>query len=214
MEGHGCRDVQGTRRGLPQDYPGETDEQAADSAIGYGSDAFIAFSTWKWIEAHLKTGIPRLPLSLRTAGNAEQVPPRHIRFPLRRYRVCIWHSRYAAGWTPSAADRTLSDQMMTYWTKLRQDGRSQRAGSAAVAEVHRGRRLLAHSPGQHHHFWPGHAASALRIPAAGKAAVPLPIAVIRDSRQPRGPLRAALFRAPRIGIREGLRAPAVLLKCT
>ena len=37
-------------------YPGETDEQAARSAIDYGSDAFIAFGTWKWIEAHRKTG--------------------------------------------------------------------------------------------------------------------------------------------------------------
>ena len=37
-------------------YPGETDEQAVRSAIDYGSDAFIAFGTWKWIEAHRKTG--------------------------------------------------------------------------------------------------------------------------------------------------------------
>ncbi len=37
-------------------YPGDTDEQAARSAIDYGSDAFIAFSTWKWIEAQRKTG--------------------------------------------------------------------------------------------------------------------------------------------------------------
>ena len=37
-------------------YPGDTDEQAVRSAIDYGSDTFIAFGTWKWIEAHVKTG--------------------------------------------------------------------------------------------------------------------------------------------------------------
>ena len=37
-------------------YPGDTDEQAVRSAIDYGSDAFIAFGTWKWLEAHRKTG--------------------------------------------------------------------------------------------------------------------------------------------------------------
>jgi para-nitrobenzyl esterase len=37
-------------------YPGDTDEQALRSSIDYGSDAFIAFGTWKWIEAHRKTG--------------------------------------------------------------------------------------------------------------------------------------------------------------
>ena len=37
-------------------YPGDTDDQAVRSAIDYGSDDFIAFATWKWIEAHRKTG--------------------------------------------------------------------------------------------------------------------------------------------------------------
>ena len=32
-------------------YPADTDAQALRSAIDYGSDNFIAFSTWKWIEA-------------------------------------------------------------------------------------------------------------------------------------------------------------------
>jgi para-nitrobenzyl esterase len=46
-------------------YPGDTDEQAVDSAIAYGSDAFIAFSTWKWLEAARKDGrFSGLPLSL------------------------------------------------------------------------------------------------------------------------------------------------------
>ena len=37
-------------------YPGDTDEKALRSAIDYGSDSFIALGTWKWLEAHRKTG--------------------------------------------------------------------------------------------------------------------------------------------------------------
>ncbi len=37
-------------------YPGDTDEQAARSAADFNGDMFIAFGTWKWIEAHRKTG--------------------------------------------------------------------------------------------------------------------------------------------------------------
>ena len=37
-------------------YPGGTDAEAQRSAIDYGSDSFIAFSTWQWIEAQVKTG--------------------------------------------------------------------------------------------------------------------------------------------------------------
>ena len=36
-------------------YPGDTDAQALRSAIDFGSDSFIAFGTWKWLEAHRKT---------------------------------------------------------------------------------------------------------------------------------------------------------------
>jgi para-nitrobenzyl esterase len=39
-------------------YPADTDAQALRSAIDYGGDAFIAFGTWKWIEAQRNTGAP------------------------------------------------------------------------------------------------------------------------------------------------------------
>ena len=41
---------------ISQLYPGQTDEQASRSAADYGGDNFIAFETWKWIEAHRTTG--------------------------------------------------------------------------------------------------------------------------------------------------------------
>jgi len=49
-------DLSGWADEFLQLYPGETDEQAMRSAADYGGDSFIAFGTWKWIEAHRKTG--------------------------------------------------------------------------------------------------------------------------------------------------------------
>jgi para-nitrobenzyl esterase len=37
-------------------YPGDTDAEAVRSAIDYCSDRFIAYGTWKWIEAQTMTG--------------------------------------------------------------------------------------------------------------------------------------------------------------
>src|SRR6202012_4933723 len=37
-------------------FPGDTDAQAVRSAIDYQSDSFIAFGTWRWIDAQAKTG--------------------------------------------------------------------------------------------------------------------------------------------------------------
>jgi para-nitrobenzyl esterase len=37
-------------------YPGNTPEEAQKSATALAGDRFIAFSTWKWYDAHLKTG--------------------------------------------------------------------------------------------------------------------------------------------------------------
>src|SRR6185437_7232477 len=37
-------------------FPGETDDEAAQSAIAYGSATFISLDTWRWIEAQVKTG--------------------------------------------------------------------------------------------------------------------------------------------------------------
>ena len=51
-------------------YPGDTDEQALRSAVDFGSDQFIAFGTWNWLEAHRKTGgCTGVPVSLRTCSD-------------------------------------------------------------------------------------------------------------------------------------------------
>jgi para-nitrobenzyl esterase len=62
-------------------YPGATDEEAVRSAIDYGSDRFIAFGTWKWIEAQRKTGDS----------------------PVFRYHLCAQHGRTLAGVSPATS---------------------------------------------------------------------------------------------------------------
>jgi para-nitrobenzyl esterase len=104
-------------------YPGDTEEQVADSAGAYGGDSFIAFGTWKWLEAHRKT------------GNA---PVYRYHFELRalpsKYHEGTWafHSddiEYVFGTldtrpgeTVRPEDRKLSEQMMGYWTNFARTG--------------------------------------------------------------------------------------------
>jgi para-nitrobenzyl esterase len=104
-------------------YPGDTDEQAVQSAIDYQSDNFIVAGTWQWIEAQVKTGdVPVYRYRL-------DLPPPSSKFHKGSY---VFHSddiEYVFGtldtrpesvWTP--ADRKLSEEMMTYWTNFAKTG--------------------------------------------------------------------------------------------
>ena len=104
-------------------YPATTDEQALRSAGDLADDRFIAFSTWRWLEAQVKTG---------------QAPVYRYRFdlpaPQSTYHPggLAWHSddieyvfgtldsRPGATWRP--ADRSLSDLIMSYWTNFARTG--------------------------------------------------------------------------------------------
>jgi para-nitrobenzyl esterase len=104
-------------------YPGSTDEQAARSATDYGSDAFIVFGTWKWIEAH------------RISGNSP-VYRYHLELPALPSKfhpdAAVFHSddiEYIfgtldtrPGQTIRPEDRKLSEQMMSYWTNFARTG--------------------------------------------------------------------------------------------
>jgi para-nitrobenzyl esterase len=104
-------------------YPGDTDEQALRSAIDYGSDSFIAFGTWKWLEAQRKTGdapvyryhfeLPATPSKFHPGTNAFHSDDIEYVFGTLDTRP---------GWQVSAADRKLSDQMMAYWTNFARTG--------------------------------------------------------------------------------------------
>jgi para-nitrobenzyl esterase len=104
-------------------YPAETDAQALRSAIDYGSDNFIAFGTWKWIEAHRKTGeSPVYRYHLELAALPSKYHPGTFAFHSDdiEYIFGTLDTRPGAEWRPE--DRKLSEQMMSYWTNFARTG--------------------------------------------------------------------------------------------
>jgi para-nitrobenzyl esterase len=110
-------------------YPGDTDEQAADSADAYGSDSFIAFGTWKWLEAHRKTGdspVYRYHFELRALPSKFHAGTFAFHSDDIEYVFGTLDTR--PGETVRPEDRTLSDQMMSYWTNFAKTGDPNGAG--------------------------------------------------------------------------------------
>jgi para-nitrobenzyl esterase len=104
-------------------YPGSTDEQAIDSADAYGSDAFIAFGTWKWLEAHRKTGaspVYRYHFELRALPSKYHAGTFAFHSDDIEYVFGTLDTR--PGETVRPEDRQLSDQMMSYWTNFAKTG--------------------------------------------------------------------------------------------
>jgi para-nitrobenzyl esterase len=104
-------------------YPGASDEQAARSAIDYGSDAFIAFSTWQWVEAHRKTGdSPIYRYHFELAAPPSTFHPEATAFHSDdiEYVFGTLDTRPGSQWRPE--DRKLSDEMMSYWTNFARSG--------------------------------------------------------------------------------------------
>jgi len=110
-------------------YPGNSDAQAARSAADYSSDAFIAFGTWKWIEAHRQTGessvyryhfeLPALPSKYHPDAAAFHSDDIEYVFGTLDTRP---------GETVRPEDRKLSEQMMSYWTNFAKTGDPNGAG--------------------------------------------------------------------------------------
>ncbi|MGP8173868.1 MAG: carboxylesterase/lipase family protein [Terracidiphilus sp.] len=104
-------------------YPADTDAQALRSAIDYGSDNFIAFGTWKWIEAHRKTGeSPVYRYHLELAAPPSKYHPGSYAFHSDdiEYVFGTLDTRPGAVWRPE--DRMLSEQMMSYWSNFAKTG--------------------------------------------------------------------------------------------
>ena len=104
-------------------YPADTDEQAVRSAIDYGSDAFIAFGTWKWIDAQVKTGdAPVYRYHLELAAPTSKFHPGSFAFHSDdiEYVFGTLDSRPDIKVRPE--DRKLSDQIGTYWTNFARTG--------------------------------------------------------------------------------------------
>jgi para-nitrobenzyl esterase len=104
-------------------YPGDTDEQAQRSAIDYGSDAFIAFGTWKWIEAQRKTGeAPVYRYHFELPAPPSKFHPGWFTFHSDdiEYVFGVLDTRPEAEWRPE--DRKLSEEMVGYWTNFAKTG--------------------------------------------------------------------------------------------
>jgi para-nitrobenzyl esterase len=104
-------------------YPDETDEQSERSAIDYNGDTFIAFGTWKWIEAQVKTGdSPVYRYHLELPAPPSKFHPGSFAFHSDdiEYAFGTLDTRPGAVWRPE--DRKLSEQMMEYWTNFAKTG--------------------------------------------------------------------------------------------
>lgn len=104
-------------------YPGDTDAQALRSAIDYGSDAFIAFGTWSWLEAHRTTGnAPVYRYHFELAATPSKFHPGTFAFHSDDIEYVFGTLDTRPGWDVRPEDRKLSDEMMSYWTNFAKTG--------------------------------------------------------------------------------------------
>jgi para-nitrobenzyl esterase len=113
-------------------YPASTDDEAIESAAALGSDMFIGFSTWKWLEVHGQTGQSpvyrysfdrKIPVAPDTKINgkpatAKDVGARHA----GEIEYVFGQLDSVPNVTWDKSDRTLSDQMMSYWSNFAKSG--------------------------------------------------------------------------------------------
>ena len=105
-------------------YPATTDAEATQSAGDFVSDRFIAYSTWAWLEAQVKTGqAPVYRYRFDLAAPGDKFHPAGIgafHSDDIEYVFGTLDSRQQATIRPE--DRTLSDQIQQYWTNFARDG--------------------------------------------------------------------------------------------
>ena len=114
-------------------YPAATDAEALESAAALGSDMFIGYATWKWIESHGASG--RVPVYRYSFDRKIPVPPGNTvnGAPATSADIGARHAgeiEYVFGsldislpkvpW--ETGDRTLSDAMTTYWSNFARTG--------------------------------------------------------------------------------------------
>lgn len=110
-------------------FPGDSDAQAVRSAIDYESDSFIAFSTWRWVDAQVKTGeAPVYRYHFNLAAPPSKFHPGWYAFHSDdiEYAFGTLDTRPGAVWRPE--DRELSNAIMGYWTNFARRGNPNGAG--------------------------------------------------------------------------------------
>ena len=104
-------------------YPGDSDDQARRSAIDFGSDQFIALSTWKWLEAHRNTGnSPVYRYHFELAALPSKYHPGTFAFHSDDIEYVFGTLDTRPDETVRPEDRQLSEAMMTYWTNFAKTG--------------------------------------------------------------------------------------------
>jgi para-nitrobenzyl esterase len=113
-------------------YPATSDAEAVESAASLASDGFIGYATWKWIQAHAKTGDSpvyrysfdrKIPVSPDMAVNGTPVTSADVGARHAGEIEYVFGTLDASAKVPwDAADRKLSDLMMTYWTNFARTG--------------------------------------------------------------------------------------------
>jgi para-nitrobenzyl esterase len=105
-------------------YPAATDEEAARSNEDYEGDKFIAWSTWKWMEAQLVTG--KQPVHRYRFDLAPPTDPNHPAGSGAYHSAEIAYVFGVFDLMPDipwrAEDRELSNQMQGYWTNFARNG--------------------------------------------------------------------------------------------
>jgi para-nitrobenzyl esterase len=109
-------------------YPAGSDTEALESAASLGSDLFIAYATWKWMEMHRQTGgspVYRyrfdrtIPIAPDTKVNGVTATAKDIG---ARHAGEIEYVFGALDSVPNVTweevDRKLSDLMMSFWSNF------------------------------------------------------------------------------------------------
>ena len=118
-------------------YPASTDAEAVLSAGDFASDRFIVYSTWRWLEAQVKTGeAPVYRYRLDLAPPPDKFHPAGsgaFHSDDIEYVFGTLDSRQEAVWRPE--DRKLSDEIQQYWTNFARTGDPNRGALSGNSDL-------------------------------------------------------------------------------
>ena len=114
-------------------YPANSDAEAVESAAALGGDTFVGLSTWKWLDVHARTGGGAPVYRFRFDRKIPVAPDARVNGqPATSADIGARHAgeiEYVFGMldtiegvTWAESDRTLSDQMMRYWSNFARSG--------------------------------------------------------------------------------------------
>ncbi len=113
-------------------YPAGSDEEALESAAALAGDMFLGYATWKWIDVHGKTGGSpvyrysfdrKIPVAPGTKVNGVPATAADVGARHAGEIEYVFGARDSLPDVPwEAADRQISDLMMSYWSNFARTG--------------------------------------------------------------------------------------------